>query len=131
MAIALVQSIHNCELKIQIPHPIPEVSSKQSLISDHKSQTYKTYMDGYHLIKRTVDWMIDAFPPDKDKQNSLICPIQYAYEVVLSNFPLTTLLLSSADPLIVCDESPGEVLGLRLQQAGVEIAKSKAEGNAS
>lgn len=104
MAIALVQSIHNCELKIQISHLIPEVSFKQSLISDYKIQTYKEYMHGYYLIKWTVDWMIDAFLSDKDKQTSLICPIQYAYQVVLSNFPLTTLFFSSADPLIVCDE---------------------------
>jgi acetyl esterase/lipase len=122
MAIAMVQLIHSRALPVQVPHlnlfyPVTD--------TNEKSETYKIYKEGPYLSEHTMDWMIDAFLPNKeDRQNALTSPLKYASDEVLSKFPPTTVFLSAADPLI----GEGEAFGRRLQKAGVETAIIKAEG---
>ncbi|KAH7028445.1 vegetative specific protein H5 [Macrophomina phaseolina] len=90
-----------------------------------KMESYETFKDGPFLPVETMDWMIDAFLPNKkDRETALASPLSFLADEVLSKFPPTTIFLSDMDPLI--DE--GRAFGHRLQKVGVDAAVIRAEG---
>jgi len=122
MAIAMVQLALRNNLALNITHLVlfyPVTDTHQ------KSTTYKSFKEGPYLTERTMDWMVDAFLPNKaDRRNSLTSPLSFLSDGELAQFPPTTLFLSGADPLI----AEGEAFGLRLQENGVETSIMKADG---
>ncbi|KIW12754.1 hypothetical protein PV08_07940 [Exophiala spinifera] len=120
--IALMQM----SLERNLPSKIVQLVIKNPVTDTHiKLPSYETYKDGPFLTSDTMDWMIDAFLPNKkDRENALTSPLTFASDQVLAKFPATIILLSDVDPLL--DE--GRAFGHRLQQAGVDCAIIKAEG---
>lgn len=122
MAIAMVHLAQRNNLPLKIAHLVlfyPVTDTHQ------KSTTYKTFKEGPYLTERTMDWMIDAFIPNKpDRCNSLTSPLSFSSDEELAQFPPTTLFLSGADPLI----GEGEAFGLRLQKNGVDTSILRADG---
>ncbi|KAJ5221415.1 uncharacterized protein N7469_010302 [Penicillium citrinum] len=122
MAIAMVQMSLERGLRAEITHmvlfyPVTDVHKK--------SESYETFKDGPFLLADTMDWMIDAFLPErKDRETALASPLSFLSDKILSKFPPTTIFLSAVDPLL--DE--GIEFGQRLQKAGVDAAVIKAEG---
>ena len=90
-----------------------------------KLGSYETFKDGPFLPADTMDWMIDAFLPEKkDRKTALASPLSFLSDDVLSRFPPTTVFLSAVDPL----RDEGMAFGKRLQKAGVDTAVIRAEG---
>lgn len=122
MAIAMTQLSFSRSLQAKIGqivllYPVTDTNKK--------SETYTTYRDGPYLAEKTMDWMIDAFLPNKDDRRlPLTSPLEFAPDDFLSKFPPTTIFVSGADPLI----GEGEAFGHRLQQLGVDAAVLKADG---
>ncbi|KAM3485436.1 hypothetical protein MY3957_009954 [Beauveria namnaoensis] len=122
MAIAMTQLAHSRGL----PAKIGQLVLLYPVTDTHtKSETYKEFQNGPYLAEKTMDWMIDAFLPNKaDRRSALASPLSFAADEVLAKFPPTTIFVSGADPLI----GEGEAFGRRLQQLGVDAAILKAEG---
>lgn len=122
MAIAMMQM----SLERRLPAEISHIVIFYPVTDTHKkSKSYETFKEGPFLMADTMDWMIDAFLPDKkDRETALASPLSFLSDDVLAKFPPTTVLLSAVDPLL--DE--GIAFGQRLQSAGVDAVVIKAEG---
>ena len=122
MAIALTQLAQSRNLPAKIGQVVLLYPVTETL---NKSETYATYREGPYLAEKTIDWMVDAFLPNKeDRKLPLTSPLTFAPDDVLAKFPPTTLIVSGADPLI----AEGEAFGHRLQGLGVDAAVLKADG---
>lgn len=113
-------------LERSLPAAIAQLVIFNPVTDTHiKMPSYEIHRDAPFLAADTMDWMIDAFLPDKkDRENALTSPLTFASDRVLAKFPPTIIFLSDVDPLV--DE--GRAFGHRLQQAGVDCAIIKAEG---
>jgi acetyl esterase len=90
-----------------------------------KLESYETFKDGPFLSSASMDWMIDAFLPNKsDRKTALASPLSCASDEVLSKFAPTTTFVGNVDPLV--DE--GKAFGRRLQRLGVESAIIQGDG---
>lgn len=90
-----------------------------------KMDSYETFKNDAFLSSDTMDWMIDAFLPNKkDRENALTSPLTFMPDEMLAKFSLTTIILSDHDVLL--DE--GRAFGHRLQKARVETAVIRGEG---
>lgn len=122
MAIAMMQMSLERSLPAEIAHKVlfyPVTDTHKKL------ESYETFKNGPFLLADTMDWMIDAFIPEKkDRETALASPLPFLSDDVLSKFPPTTVFLSAVDPLL--DE--GMAFGQRLQNAGVDAAIIRAEG---
>ncbi|GKZ37781.1 hypothetical protein AbraIFM66950_009539 [Aspergillus brasiliensis] len=122
MAIALMQmSLERC-----LPTEIAHIVLFYPVTETHKKlESYERFNDGPFLPADTMNWPIDAFlPENKDRETALASPLSFLSGDVLSKFPPTTVFLSAVDPLL--DE--GLAFGQRLQNAGVDAAVIRAEG---
>lgn len=122
MAIAMM----NMALSRSLPARIAHIVLFYPVTDTHeKLGSYETFREGPFLHSDTMDWMIDAFLPDKkDRETALASPLAFLPDEVLAKFPPTTLIQSTVDLLL--DE--GLAFGYRLQKAGVDAAIIKAEG---
>lgn len=113
-------------LERRLPAEIAHIVLFYPVTDTHrKLESYKTFKDGPFLQADTMDWMIDAFLPEKkDRETALASPLSFLSDDALSIFPPTTVFLSAVDPLL--DE--GLAFGQRLQNAGVDAAVIRAEG---
>jgi acetyl esterase/lipase len=113
-------------LERDLPATIAQLVIFNPVTDTHiKMPSYELFKDAPFLGKDTMDWMIDSFLPNKaDRENALTSPLTFASDQVLAQFPPTIIFLSDVDPLL--DE--GRAFGHRLQQAGVDCAVVKAEG---
>jgi len=120
--IALMQM----SLERNLPSNIVQLVIANPVTDTHiKMPSYEIYRDGPFLAADTMDWMIDAFLPNKkDRENALTSPLTFASDEVLAKFAPSIILLSDVDPLL--DE--GRAFGHRLQHAGADCAIIKAEG---
>lgn len=122
MAIAMMQMVLERNLPATIAHIVlfcPVTDTHKKLAS------YDTFKDGPFLPADTMDWMIDAFLPErKDRETALASPLSFLSSDTLSKFPPTTVFLSAVDPL----RDEGMAFGQRLQEAGVDAAVIRAEG---
>jgi acetyl esterase len=90
-----------------------------------KLQSYETFKDGLFLSAASMDWMIEAFLPNKgDRKTALASPLSYAPDEALSKFAPTTTFVGDIDPLV--DE--GKAFGRRLQKLGVDSAIIQGDG---
>ena len=122
MAIAWMQM----SLERQLPVDIAHVLLFNPVTDTHiKMPSYKTFKNGPFLTADSMDWMIDAFLPEKqDRRTALASPLTFLADEVLARFAPTTLVVASVDPLL--DEALA--FGARLQNAGIETAIIRAEG---
>lgn len=122
MSIAWMQ----LSLERKLPAEIAHVLLFNPVTDTHKKMpSYETFKDGPFLTADSMDWMIDAFLPDKkDRQTALASPLTFLPDEVLAKFPPTTIIVASVDPLL--DEALA--FGARLQNAGIETSIIRAEG---
>jgi acetyl esterase len=122
MAIALMQMA----LERNLPANVGQLVLFNPVTQTHaKTGSYETYKDGPFLPAATLDWMIDAFLPNKsDRKTALASPLAFASDEMLGRFPPTTVFVGAVDPLV--DE--GKAFGRRLQRLGVDAAVIQADG---
>ena len=109
-----------------LPAKISQMILFQPVTDTHmKMESYETFKDDKLLPADTMDWMIDAFLPNKkDRKNALTSPLTFMPDDMLARFPPTTIILAEAD--VLRDE--GRAFGHRLQKAGVDTAIIRGEG---
>lgn len=122
MAIALM----NLSLERSLPAAVTHIVLFYPVTDTHqKLESYETFKDGPFLTEDSMDWMINAFLPNKeDRKTALASPLTFLPDDVLAKFAPTTVVLSTVDPLL--DE--GLAFGQRLQKAGVDASVIRAEG---
>lgn len=113
-------------LERNLPATVEHIVMFYPVTDTHKKlPSYEKYKDGPFLTEASMDWMIDAFLPNKeDRKLPLTSPLTFLSDSVLSQFPPTTIILSGSDVLL--DE--GLAFGERMCKAGVDTSVVRAEG---
>ncbi|KAH7028925.1 vegetative specific protein H5 [Microdochium trichocladiopsis] len=113
-------------LERSLPATVAHIVMFYPVTDTHKKlPSYEKYKDGPFLTEASMDWMIDAFLPNKeDRELPLTSPLTFLADSVLAQFPPTTVILSGSDVLL--DE--GLAFGERLCKAGVDTSVVRAEG---
>jgi len=113
----LAKERHGPEISYQVLlYPVTDGSMTQS--------TYSEFGEGLWLTKKTMEWMWDAYAPNKaDRKQAAASPLQATVEQ-LKDLPPALIVVDENDIL----REEGEAYARKLMQAGVEVAPVRVLG---